>query len=281
MKILDECFYFKTLTRKIKAKWGVRRRLVTLKIKGLTQSDIPAMELRGLWYLRGRSIALWTRGKEGIFPIEEVMSTLIHESVHSFLGLFADKHHPRHRERVALNGGHGPIFAELFYSIGKQVGEITGSRIWQEQRWSEDRYGTGLHPPLHPSGGGFAPSSLPYHNYPPSNHSSRRPPPREPSGGSFAPGSFPRGNQPHRPRHRDPPPRDFPRSVPRNGPPRDSPRDSRPPFGLGFHPFHRDSPRGFPPDFPRLRPRDFPPGFFDDYDDFEGFDEHGPRDFMF
>ncbi|KAI0438121.1 hypothetical protein F4803DRAFT_570021 [Xylaria telfairii] len=260
MTLIDECFFFKTLTREVKTKKGLQN-LVALKIDDNPYSRNSSDDLKGRWNPNTRTLMLWLKGSYAHedsayrFSIEEVLHTCMHESVHAFLGLFANEDHPKHKERVENDGEHGSIFIEMLRVIGERVEELTNSREWALARYL-DPYGPKERPPpmgpprsggpgvppggVHPGGfppGAFPPGGLPPGGFPPGRFP---PPPGGLSPGGFPPGGFPPGGFP---------PGGFP---PGGFPPGGFPPRGFPPGGF--------PPGGFPPGgFP---PGGFPPGNF-------------------
>ncbi|KAI0458442.1 hypothetical protein F5B21DRAFT_528970 [Xylaria acuta] len=237
MTIVDECFFFKTLTREVKTKRG-RQHLVTLKVEDSPCSKNDSHDLKGIWKSSNRTLTLWMKGvyhredSSYRFSIESILHTCIHESIHAFLWLFEDEDHPKHGGRVAKDGGHGSIFIEMLRVIGERIEELTNSREWAEARYI-DPYGPKenrpdpVYSPMGPPGG-FPPVGFPPGGFPPSG-----PPPSgfPPSGfppGGFPPGGFPPGGFP---------PGGFPPSSfpPGSFPPGRFPPGRFPPGGFPFH----------------------------------------------
>ncbi|KAI0542732.1 hypothetical protein GGR58DRAFT_496838 [Xylaria digitata] len=218
MITVDECFFFKTLTREVKTKKG-RQHVVTLKIEEGSFSRGDSHDRKGIWDSYYRTITLWLKGEElhgnrsYRFPIETILHTLIHESIHAFIWLFEDDEHPKHQERVADDGMHGTIFCEMLRVIGERVGEVTNSREWKQVCYTgyygpEEKRPNPVYPPTGPPGfggagsaggprplgfppGGFPPGGFPPGGFPPGGF----PPGRFPHGG-FPPGRFPPGGFP-------------------------------------------------------------------------------------
>ncbi|KAI0908979.1 hypothetical protein F4823DRAFT_639547 [Ustulina deusta] len=267
MMIVDECFFFKTLTRKVKTKWG-RQHLVTLKLEDSPSSKDASNDRRGIWTSSNRTVTLWMKGvydredSSYRFSIESILLSCVHESIHAFLWLFENEDHPKHEERVAKNGGHGSIFIEILRVVGERIEELTNSREWKQERYI-DPYGPKekrpdpVYPPMGPPGfggpgvpsGGFPPGGFPPSGFPPSGF----PPGRSPPGG-FPPGGFPPGVPPSGFPPSGFPPGGFPPGgfPPGGFPPGRSPPSGFPPSGF--------PPSGFPPS--RFPPSGFPPGGF-------------------
>ncbi|KAI1743967.1 hypothetical protein F4680DRAFT_470459 [Xylaria scruposa] len=256
MVIVDECFFFKTLTREVKTKKG-RHLLTNLKVKNGPSSKDSSNERKGIWNPNDYSLTLWLRGGfKGEddyywFSIESILHTCIHESIHAFFFFFADEDHPNFEEELD-EGGHGSIFIETLRVIGERVEELTQSHEWREAR-KLDPYGpkeSPNHPPMGPQGfgvppGGFPPRGPPLGGFPPRG----LPPGGFPPSG-FPPGSFPPGGIP---------PGGFP---PGGIPPGSFPPGGIPPGGFppGGFPPRGPPPRGYPPRGPP--PGGFPPGSF-------------------
>ncbi|KAI0423778.1 hypothetical protein F5Y09DRAFT_354617 [Xylaria sp. FL1042] len=128
---VDECFFFKTLTREIKTKHTRKNGIVTLKIK----KDADPDNRRGCFAAMARVITIWLKGLDtqgNFFPIESVLHSIMHESTHAFLWFFEDMDHPKHEERVRADAFHGPLFCEFVRVITNRVSDLTKSRQWKE-----------------------------------------------------------------------------------------------------------------------------------------------------
>ncbi|KAI0858887.1 hypothetical protein F4860DRAFT_526637 [Xylaria cubensis] len=253
MVIIDECFFFKTLTREVKTKRG-RQHIVTLKVEDSSFSKSDSVERRGIWNPSDRSLTLWLQGKvEGAessyrFSIESILHTCMHECIHAFFWLFVDEDHPQYDEQVDNDGGHGSMFIETLRVIGEKVEELTQSREWRQAR-EIDPYGPEEKRSGYPHVGspGFGSS--------PGGFSPRGPPPHAFLPHAFPPGRFPPSGFPPN----GPPPSGF---APRGPPPQGFPPHGFPPNGPPPHGFPPRGPpsHGFPPHgFP---PGRFPPGGF-------------------
>ncbi|KAI1109262.1 hypothetical protein F5Y14DRAFT_40430 [Nemania sp. NC0429] len=138
--ILDECFFFKTLTRAVyfktlsKIMKNIPTRITGLVELRFVEQQDPNDGLRGRWNPFDRIIDLYLGGADGAttFPVERVLVTVLHECVHAFLDLFVDRRHPDMR-LIKEPNGHGPIFLDIFQSIGLKIKEITHSRSWEEK----------------------------------------------------------------------------------------------------------------------------------------------------
>ncbi|KAI1351154.1 hypothetical protein F5Y01DRAFT_325515 [Xylaria sp. FL0043] len=110
---LDELFFFGLFTRKIHDPvTNFPSHLVTL-----TCIKSPAKECNGL-FLWGRfkaegNITIWPSCARGIRKFNFLLSTLIHEMIHAWFGIFSDNSHPYHGEWVAKNGKHGELFESM------------------------------------------------------------------------------------------------------------------------------------------------------------------------
>ncbi|KAI1746651.1 hypothetical protein F4782DRAFT_536219 [Xylaria castorea] len=198
MIIVDECFFFKTLTREVRRNKGWQH-LVNLKIEDNPSSKGDGHDRRGIWTPYDRTVTLWLKGvyrgenSSYSYPIESVLHTLIHESIHAFIWAFENDDHPKHKERVGKDGGHGSIFCEMLRVIGERVEELTNSREWKEARYTdpygptEKRPNPGYSPGRGPGGPpGFPPHGFPPHGFPPGGFPPGGPPP-----GGFPPHGFP------------------------------------------------------------------------------------------
>ncbi|KAI1125917.1 hypothetical protein F5Y10DRAFT_267579 [Nemania abortiva] len=142
LMILDECFFFKTLTRKVKTKHG-RRHLVSLKIKDTRDTKYDSHNRKGTWEPHERSVTLWLKGQyegedgeESIFrfPIEEVLHTCLHESIHAFIWLFENEDHPKHDERIgkdANGNGHAVLIHTDPTLMKKVITLVLHTLLWE------------------------------------------------------------------------------------------------------------------------------------------------------
>ncbi|KAI0468026.1 hypothetical protein F4859DRAFT_517563 [Xylaria cf. heliscus] len=276
---LDECFFFKTLTREVETKRG-RQRLVTLGVEDSSHPTKEVNDMKGIWRPPTRTITLWLKGEFSgedslyYFPIESILHTCLHESIHAFIWFFENDDHPKHEERVGRDGGHGSIFIEMLRVIGERIGELVNCREWIKAR-QMDPYGPKekqpdpIHPPIGNPGfggpgvtpggfpGGFPPGGFPPGGFPPGGgHSGGFPP------GDFPPSGFPPGRGPPGgfPPGGFPPGRFPPGAAPGGFPPSGFVPGGFVPGGFppGGIPPGRFPPGGFPPGgFP---PHGFPPG---------------------
>ncbi|KAH8161538.1 hypothetical protein CIB48_g6696 [Xylaria polymorpha] len=139
MTLIDECFFFKTLTRTVETKKG-RQNLVSLEVEDDHYPRSDGRCTKGMWRRRNRTVTLWLKGTWAgepryRFRIEWVLHTCVHESIHAFICLFANENHPNHNERVIKDRHHGSIFIEILRVIGERVDELTNSREWTKGRY--------------------------------------------------------------------------------------------------------------------------------------------------
>ncbi|KAI1110888.1 hypothetical protein F5Y14DRAFT_337621 [Nemania sp. NC0429] len=123
---VDECFFFKTLTRSTE-----RGPVVTLRVTDEHEALSSDYAIHGAFQQADRSITVRLNGeKYGAFSMTSVMLTVAHESIHALLHIFADIRSPKYREQVSPGADHGPIFIKILHLIEERIGEITGDSLW-------------------------------------------------------------------------------------------------------------------------------------------------------
>jgi hypothetical protein len=126
---IDVLFFFKLLTREIQGVSG-RRNLVILRT-----SEIPNASVVGVYkevhdYIE---IRLNRYSVSDTYTLEHFICCLVHEMVHAYMSIFADRRHKKHDKWEADHGGHGTMFWMLQSYILNHIVGFTGSdRLWEE-----------------------------------------------------------------------------------------------------------------------------------------------------
>lgn len=126
MFLLDELFFFGLLTRRVKRRGLLQppEPLVELKVQAGYDKDIQAK-----WSKKDSRITIFQEKplnshlwfNEPSLYLDELLSNLVHEMVHAYLGIFSDTFHKDHKEDVQAEKGHGKMFWVLYCSIMKTL----------------------------------------------------------------------------------------------------------------------------------------------------------------
>ncbi|KAJ3576680.1 hypothetical protein NPX13_g3619 [Xylaria arbuscula] len=129
----DETFFFDTLTREINNKKGRRQPTIGFRISDSLSNPNGPPYSYGFFNTDEAVITIFLRNAYGDIrtgmrsAIEQILYVVIHESVHAFIWLFANRNDPLHEERVSRNGAHGTMFKEILGIIIDRIGEIFAS----------------------------------------------------------------------------------------------------------------------------------------------------------
>lgn len=154
--LVDEIFFFETLTREINTRQG-RQHTLGLHIED-TISDPQKPPMYGLFDIPKREVTLWLQNSNfGIGGnvrtlIEQLLYTVTHESVHAFLWLFSNRDAELHNEWVNQGNGHGTMFKEILGVLVDKIEIIIRSYGFEADKWRaacyQDESGCGVRIPL-------------------------------------------------------------------------------------------------------------------------------------
>ncbi|KAI0515071.1 hypothetical protein F5B22DRAFT_646948 [Xylaria bambusicola] len=144
--LIDKCFFFGVLTSTLDTQQGPRQ-VVELHVE-----NNPSCFKRPNWHANGcydtvnRRLWIWLKvvdplddntAKIARLPILRPLYTVIHESIHAYLDLFADKNHPLYFEEVGKDRGHGPVFKEILHLVSEKVEVLTRSTMFAGERYMD------------------------------------------------------------------------------------------------------------------------------------------------
>ncbi|KAI0412001.1 hypothetical protein F5X98DRAFT_383136 [Xylaria grammica] len=142
MQLVDELFFFHTLTRGTKGPNG-REGLVSLRVDSTSDKGLASHFIKSE---RQITVFLYPTPGDERHEFKHLFYSIIHEMCHAFLDFFSDQSHPKHREWVELDRGHGSLFWRLLRFLVEAIMDITQSPVWKFgfDRWMVFRWEKGV-----------------------------------------------------------------------------------------------------------------------------------------